>query len=308
MNLDDLKSQMLRDETQRAPQLAMDLIGEANVARNILQDINSAFSQLDDPQFAVPYHKACPIEGTTVDDYYYHILSLGPDRHFICGIHFEGLNMKSPFVQIAHSTFDPFRHLPEICALVASEFAVFQPQRLGLFSQPNLANLTPDVTCYSAAFETLRAQPLPPYYDLVDLQHEIDFEFYPEYAALYERLRSVTPEHPSHQESRESLSKAIRDDALFSVSIDGNPAGFFAARRDSDRYLNGYYVIEEILSEEYRGRGYAPALQRHAIEKIAAMPSELFYGHIDRRNIPSWKVATAVGRQPVYTAYWHPIR
>src|SRR4051794_18596119 len=106
MSDDALKADMLQSELKRAPLLALHLLGEDAVKINIAKELDRAFNQLADPNYSGPYKAACPITGASEKDYCYRILSLTDSHHFLCGIHFEGLNLKSPFIQIAFSTFD----------------------------------------------------------------------------------------------------------------------------------------------------------------------------------------------------------
>ena len=76
-------------------------------------------------------------------------------------------------------------------------------------------------------------------------------------------------------------------------------AGVIAAERRSEVFLSGYCVIEEILGGKYRGKGFAPAVQRMMIENLELQGDEMIFGHISLKNSPSLRTASRVGRSDV---------
>jgi RimJ/RimL family protein N-acetyltransferase len=223
----------------------------------------------------------------------------------IWGIHFEGRAVRKPFIRIVYSTFDPVRQLESLCEIAEFEFSLFAPLSISFFGAAGLP-YDVDTTVYSAPVLQIRDLEKPPHYQRVAVRPESDVSFYPEYEAMYAELRQTNIEPFSSQESRESLQQAVSEGLMFRILIDGDTAGFFGLRKDYDRYLSGYYVIEEVLSTRFRGRGVGAAAQRRAIEELAP-PPDLVIGMIDHRNVASWRTALRVGRKPVYSAYWFPL-
>lgn len=66
-------------------------------------------------------------------------------------------------------------------------------------------------------------------------------------------------------------------------------------------------VIEELLETPFRGRGFAPAMQRMFLERLADKDDRLVWGTIDARNIPSLRTAQRVGREIVFGNMFFPI-
>jgi RimJ/RimL family protein N-acetyltransferase len=285
--------------------MALQLLDGNSIRQNIKLSFQKAIEWTHSEAFSIPYHAACPVAGAAANDYLYRIQEYGNGEHIIWGIHFEGRNIFRPYVSVFASTFDPAECAVELAAVAAKEFKVFTPGRIAFFGRPGL-RFEVDTTCYATSVGTARTALLPDNYRRVQVHRLADIAFYAEYEEFYSQVYTISPEHPSSKETRESLQRAVDEETMFRIIVDNEYAGFLGLHRSTDRYLNGYYVIEEILAPKFRGQKLAASVQRHVIEQLADR-SALYFGHIDQRNIASWRAALSVGRQPIYSAYWYPI-
>ena len=76
-------------------------------------------------------------------------------------------------------------------------------------------------------------------------------------------------------------------------------AGIIAANNGSNNFLSGFYIEEEFLLEQFRGKHLASAVQRHLIENLPSDNNAMLSGTIHYENIPSLKTAMSVGRKPI---------
>src|SRR5581483_7487420 len=208
-------------------------------------------AQMEDYAAVQKYAELCPVAGADPVDYFNKIIELDGDRAICLVPSFENLDVERPFVLVNFSTFDVVDRLEEIWERAAFEYRTFRPVRLSFNGLPDF---DADIHTYASTFGELRARPYPSGYDRIALGAETNLDFYDRYAELYLRLKEKSPGHPSFQESRESLTRVMNDQGLFSIFVDGNWAGIFGARNEYERYLHGFCVIEEILAEEYRGQ------------------------------------------------------
>ena len=294
-------------ELQSAPPEVLRLLPAEQVRENLSAGISRAVEMMLDIESLARYQQVCPFEGATTNDYGNKLIELDGSRKFIAEINFEGLNITKPFVDIEYSNFDVLQSIDEVADAATSSYRIFSPARISFVGVPGLAAYQSDLTVYAALLGDLKALPAPPNFERVTLHPEFDLAIYPEYSAIYSRIRERTPDHPSSQESERSLERVIKDGALFSIIVDGEWAGVFGVRKERQRFLNGYCVIEEVLKEEYRGQRLGAALQRRAIDAIDAPPETVFFGQIDAKNPASYRTAMTCGRRAVYSSYWYQL-
>jgi RimJ/RimL family protein N-acetyltransferase len=289
----------------RVPRAALELQSTSEILETQQKMLDIVQGRMESVDFRKRFHAACPVEGATDDDYRMRLAEF-PDEHYaLWGIHFEGLIVRKPFVRVWFSTFDPLTALAPLVERARTDFAVFQPRLFSFFGPAGLP-FDVDTTIYAERITNLQSREKPKRYDRVTIAREATTEFYPEYEQLYEELAASSAERYASKESLQSIQAIVEENLMFRVLIDGHSAGFIAVRPDYDRYLSGYYVVEEILSPDFRGKGFAAAAQRHVIDAVPNS-TQLFLGQIDQRNEPSWRTAMSVGRKPVYSAYWSPM-
>ncbi|MBK7758715.1 MAG: hypothetical protein IPI35_20425 [Deltaproteobacteria bacterium] len=82
----------------------------------------------------------------------------------------------------------------------------------------------------------------------------------------------------------------------YDAHVDGQWAGFIAARAETFIGNDGWIVHEELLDAPFRGRGLAPALQRALVERLHEGRPGLVHGTIHFKNAASLATAKRVGR------------
>lgn len=303
--MSEIRERLLASEMTRVPPAALELQSASEILETQEKMLNIMRNRMESIEFCKRFHAACPVEGASDEDFRMRLAEFPEGHYALWGIHFEGLAVGKPFVRLWYSTFDPLTALAPLVERARKDFAVFQPRLFSFFGPAGLP-FDVDTTVYAETIARLQSCEWPDQYDRVTIKREGTTDFFPEYEHLYVELAAQSPEQYSSKESRETLESVTAQNLMFRIMIDGDAAGFIALRPDYDRYLSGYYVVEEILSRDFRGKGFAAAAQRQVIDTLPNS-SQLFLGQIDQRNIPSWRTAMSVGRKPIYSAYWQPM-
>lgn len=251
------------------------------------------------------------LPGRTPDEFAVRVVDAGSLGLVIAGIHFFGLDAQKPFVGVLAMTRD-VRSRAEIgalCTRLTAEFGVFQPRRIWLFV-PGIetaigrdddddahVDICPDQRLFIGHVPTLLAQPAPSGYERISLAAPSP-GMYQRYVDAYERLFAQAPQLRERLpvEQPDSLANCA---LCFEAWIDGAWAGLIAADAGDILGLSGHFVLEQILHANYRGRGLAPALQRHLLERLPQRGDHVLWGYVDASNWPSRKTAARVGRVDV---------
>jgi L-amino acid N-acyltransferase YncA len=133
------------------------------------------------------------------------------------------------------------------------------------------------------------------------MQPADDLSFYDEYASLYAAMHRERPALASEVpvEPFDKMRVYLEQKTLFHVIIDGERAGVMAALVDRFAGMHGYRILEKFLYPAWRGRGFAPAAQRHFAEALPDTTGEVLYGFIHPDNIWSSRAARHDGREDI---------
>ena len=128
--------------------------------------------------------------------------------------------------------------------------------------------------------------------------------FYDDYVDQYKILYDHSP-HLKNEvkvESLESLNEAAKEGLLFEIKINSMRAGVIAG------YVEDYFgkielcILEELLFEDYRRKGFGAYLQKEFAHKMQSR-FELLWGHISELNPSSLKTALKNGRKITEVEY-----
>jgi hypothetical protein len=277
------------------------------LGRNVgafLGDLNAA---LNDSEGLAKYADACPVAGATPIDYAPRLVELGSSCTVIARIHFRGLDLKFPFVDISAQTAP----LPDCLDPLFETFAVFQPKAVRCWRspwEPPLESGHQDLAVFAGHIPSLLATPAASTTDPVTLVPDPSLDSFDDYLLTYETLHRVEPGlvGMAAPEDRASLLSCFDGGGYFRVLVDGRQAGFVAARLDSFRLWSGWCVIEQVLKPAFRGRDLAPSLQRALFSRLDVRRAPSVFGTINARNTPSSRTALRVGRQLVEIATFLP--
>ena len=215
------------------------------------------------------------------------------------GIRFYGGDRTKPFVDVlAWSGPLAPRKLGEA---VRAEWAAFRPfaLRLLLPAEATVENAVLDQTLHAARVAHMAApQGGAKLALVVDIHHAAAFvaEHFATFAAQNPALASEL--HPA---SAEDLTDAQARGRVRFIEADQKLAGLIAFIPETLAFLPGWTVLEEIVAQQFRGRGLAAEAQRLLAQELAAQePAALMIGTIHRDNAASRKAAERAGRPAVF--------
>lgn len=308
-NTNPITNKWLQLEINKCPQFIIRKIGKENVLKSIQKDVEENMNYCSDDVAAKRFFDFAKIKGTSPEDYKYRHLQtrLG---EMITSIRFIGGDLNKPAVFLMYKDFElnSMSDIQEITTFISKEYAIFQPQRIRWYSKEietklidSHDSITGDLAYMAGFIEDLKKNPFPNHYEAISLVQTKTLHWYEDYVKTFEKIYKEWPAfvEMAQVESQETLNDLIPKKLLFDIHIDGKWAGIIAADQGSDSFLNGYYIVEEFLTEAFRGKNYAAAVQRHLIEKLPASNQEMLFGTIHYDNTPSLKTAFRVGREVV---------
>ncbi|MBY0412812.1 MAG: GNAT family N-acetyltransferase, partial [Bdellovibrionales bacterium] len=269
---------------------------------SIRQEIESLV-ELANPDVCLKRCERFNLSATRPEDYTERIIKLDESSFILAGIRFQGLDVSRPFVSVI-GNFKDLKNIPFslISELVKEEFKVFSPDSFHMnfpegLSIPSKNFMIDRYTVMGNIQEivSLELAAIPEKIELIGIKN---MNFYDEYVNEYESLYEKSPFLKTEVkiESLESLNDAGKEDLLFEIIIDGKRAGVIAG------YLEDYFgkkelcILEEILFERFKGKGFGVYLQKIFAGKMINR-YELIWGHISDLNPWSLKTALKNGRK-----------
>lgn len=296
-------------ELPNCPQFIIDGIGKDTVIANITKEVELNVSHCFESELAQKIIDYCQVKGATVEDCKSRQLKT-PLGEIITGIRFVGGDLNKPAVFIIHKDFElkNLNNIKLIGEFLAKEYAIFKPKRIRWYSstieKELIANnnfIAGDLIYVAEFIEKLKQQPLPKNFDKVKLVEATTINWHKEYTAAFEKICQQWPgfAEMAQAEDVETLQDLMKKHLLFEIIVDGQFAGIIAADNGTNSFLSGYYIVEELLLEKYRGKHLASAVQRHLIEKLASNNNEMLFGTIHYNNQPSLRTATKLSRKAI---------
>lgn len=282
-------------------------LSDSDLKLSITTHIVDEFKKFTDQDFAKDFHQYINRSDTVPNDFLYKIVEVDQERKLVTSIRFKGGDKLHPFVEIVSKNFDiRQQEWPQIAKLVGNNYKLFQPLSIRFFdgldtiSNEN-SEFTFDQWYLANQLSTLKNYKTGFNQDKFEFHIPADISFYENYEKAFQQLVEAGNDEEVlvQLESKESIQILVDKQLVICIYYDNEWAGFIAVDQINYKYFKGYCVMEEILLEEYKGKGLGKALQRKMIEHLPFKDSELFYGTIDHKNIPSIKTALANGRQKI---------
>ncbi|MGE0632442.1 MAG: hypothetical protein AB7O96_08550 [Pseudobdellovibrionaceae bacterium] len=192
---------------------------------------------------------------------------------------------------------------------------IFKPLHMQFWLNPAsaLANeleqkISPNLRYVVGTIGYIQTIPNPNNYEKVSFRSINDNSYRAWYEELYKDFHSNNEELkdwvPVNDE--DDMNACLKDRLLFLTCIENEKAGLIAAKRKDLLGKSGVYMTEVLLSKDFKGKGYAPAIQRKFIDELPK-DIELVWGTIDTRNVSSTKSAFRVGRRSIRSEFFVPI-
>jgi RimJ/RimL family protein N-acetyltransferase len=270
-----------------------------NIEATIFRDSETALRE---------YAEACPCEGAAPSEYGLREIELSPDLSVLAGIRFRGPDVDFPFVGVfAQSRFLSLEEIDAVVHRLSYEFERFRPRWVRLWSASGREDLRRcegargDLRVVADWIPDVMGRPRPAGWERVELELDPDARCFEEYVATYDEFFESFPKWRGRLqvEDRESLLECAREGALHCVRVDGEFTGVVAARSGQLRELEGWEMVDELLTEPFRGKKLAPAMQRLFLEQLDLGTNKIVFGTIEEENLASLRTALRVGRVDV---------
>lgn len=291
---------------------------ETELERNINKELDKNVESLFDDYLAEKFWQYAQITDTNAEDYKTKLIKLG-DLVIMVGIRFKGGNLNKPFINLIYSTQDINNQLiDEIADRLRLIYTKFNPKALRIYycasagylsksqTAKSLNKLDKDLGYFAGSLKEIRSLPKPSHYDRMVLQLATNLDFYDQYLQIYKELHEENPwtKEEIYHESREALQDSLENGLLFNVFIDNQWVGIITSYLDTAVGMYGYCVLEFALRKEWRGKGFGSVLQRHFAEVLDEKQTDVIFGTIAAKNLPSRYAVQRAGRIEIGSFYW----
>ncbi len=296
-------------EVTSCPSFFRKKLGNKEVERRLTNTILQNWAYYSDPKKSKAAFDYCGVEGAVVEDYCYRCLTceLG---EMVTSIRFIGGDLSKPAVFIMHKDFDLSspEEIRKVGRFLKEAYQLFQPKRIRWYSAMEEKELLEknsfiegDLCYFAELVSYLQTLPEPQNYDAVTLVPATSIDWYDQYVASFEELYAARPffREMARAESREVLEEMRAANLLWEINIGGEWAGIIGVCREEHWLLSGFVVYEEFLMAPFRGKRFAPAIQRQMIDLLDGEGLDMLYGTIHYLNLPSARTAMRVGRKAV---------
>lgn len=231
-------------------------------------------------------------------DYQEKIVSLSNGQKILCGIRHEGCDPEKPFVQLTPSfELRSPKEALKVYEEIRDQFSIFRPKFIRYWSafKDERVNLVGSIFMVAP---TQKIKKIPPWQEesRIELQAITDPSYYSWYLKHYKEFHQERPDLKTMVgiTPESTLKESLDQGLLFFALIKGERIGLIAAVRSPFLGLSGFYFNEILLSQKWKGKGLAKALQRKFIQEHAQ--EEIVWGTIDHSNLTSLGTARANGR------------
>lgn len=217
--------------------------------------ISNLKSRITERAISERYTESCPVAGVSAEEYMPKLLRLSPNCSVVAMIHFFGLDVSKPFVEIALRT----GKLPHSFNFIKAAFAPFNPGSVRVWLRPDEPapdSARPDLDVLLGDIASIKASPIPSNYEHIELDPVPVDDCYDDYCHTFEAVFQKNPSAQQYasKEDRASLQKCFDSGGFVHVHVDGKPAGYLAARPETFRYWRGWHVIDEVLHPDFQGK------------------------------------------------------
>ncbi|HET6512215.1 MAG TPA: GNAT family N-acetyltransferase [Candidatus Kapabacteria bacterium] len=279
----------------------------ANIAKGWSDFLSQIELRMHDRAFAEGFRQAAPFEGADAPEYNYRLIER-EGLIVVLSLRFKALSLTEPFIEVLLCDRVLDRDSLTLIRRVAKdEYSRFAPDRIRYFAldaRPLLPDDQEDFAFFVGEINEIRKRPRPRRYSDVEVRPSASLEFYPKLQKVYQELDRETGQELT-PEGRESLQSSLEQGLLYEAFIDGEWAGMISAHIMTERFLTGVFIVEEVIAEKFRGKGYAPAMQRKFIECL--QDGKLVFGEILWWNERSRKTALRVGREKCGATFFHHV-
>ena len=305
--------EIINHEFANIPQAVKEWISANEIHEKISQRVNIFFNRNFKDNFKIEEKNNDDISEVSETDFDTHITELGNGKFAVTVIETENdfQNDKSRILLIYKNFNMTEISLGELNK-IAKRYKVFNPEGIVFYetsinSEEN-SIFTAEAENISVAgkISNVRLLQVKDTYEKIQVEKIDNMDFYDKYSHEYDLFFKANPfmRNLIIKESFETLNDILTNGYLFKAVIDGQFAGVFAIIRHKTLYYNCYFIREEILFENFRGKNFASSFQRKVIEELNSGEIDFICGSIHSQNKASLRTAISCGRTQMETDYF----
>jgi GNAT superfamily N-acetyltransferase len=255
-----------------------------------------------DLSYAAEFAEVAPYSGEPPASYLDRWLALDTGGHVLVGPRYLGRDPDLPFMGVSAADRPLVATDAEaLTALARREFAAFAPRFVLLQTADDIGawpGTRPEQRQLVGLLGDLRARTTPPGLSAVPRS---DITVYDRYRRIFELDVQRDAAHARHTraETREDLQGLADRGLLLDVEVEGEWAGILAAEPDARRGVRGATVVELVLAQPFRGRGYGRHLSTLLARGVPLPDDQCLMGTIHADNLSAYRSALAAGRVDV---------
>jgi hypothetical protein len=301
------KEEFLKYGLNNIPERIINHLTENIALKNLKDQFESFYTYISDNDSAERYMRNANHKNKNADDYKIHLSDAGNNNFIMSGIFLNKAGYKNiPIVEIYGKNFDVFNNdeIDSVKKFLYSKYKAFEPEKISFFEiadseKERYLDFECETILVAGHINSIKKKDKPERYDKVFLERVYDFDFYEKYVSEYEQLKNENDIYIEKvkAEPMSSLQDAMNNGFINKIIIDGMFAGIFAVERTFFNFCSGFYIKEEILFREFRGKNFAAAAQRKMIDSLEASGNDFIFGTIVPENHASLNTAYKSGRK-----------
>lgn len=299
-------NKLVEYEINSIPEILCEWLSKEEIRDNITVVLNYFFNNKVNVESNGEFLPKMKFPSAVPEDFDTHILNLGKDKFVLSSISFrENYKGEIPFVEIYFKNFDMSELSQEELNFIEMRYKVFNPKWISYTENERNKNRIGtfrsevDTITMVGNIESLKPLRLQKNYDEIDVEKISSMDFYQQYSEEYDSFldnNEILRDNQVIKESFETLENVLHKGYLYKATIDNKLAGIIGILKKRQLYFKCFFVLEELLFEEFRGKGYGPSFQRKVIDYLPPNEHKIICGVISPLNIASLKTASKCGR------------
>lgn len=300
-------------ELNNIPEVVTEWLSKSHFERILNERLTKSFVGLNDSQNAKRVMEIVKHPEQNVENYKLHLISPGEDKFAVTSIRFQEADETfTAFVQVYKRSFDFCTLSKDEIQNIFKRYEMFEPTHIEFYANYGVDmdflfqyKVTLDQVVVAGHIFSLRKNPLPVRYNEIEIVPADDMKFYEKYSDEYDFFHNQNEINRTltRKETYETMNELMKIGCVYKVIIENEYVGIFAVQKSNILFLEGYVIIEELLFNDFRKKGYAPALQRKMIDTINANETDIIFGTIHSKNYASLDTATKCGRVKLGSFY-----
>lgn len=267
----------------------------------IAKELQKEFEELNNTKVKEARLNFFQVPNTTLSHYDEKIVKIKGKGNLICGIRHLNSNADNAFIDIKTDFYTSKKDLVEIYYThLQKTFKVFKPKYLRYYSKNAILSNEINLCCLVQKASIIKNEILWEKENSLNLISPINQAYYKwyvdEYNKFHQNNKTLKDKVPIN--SIAEMEESNQANLLKIVQYKGEEIGLIASLRKNYLGHNAIYFIDFLLKDQWKGKGFAKAIQRKYINEFAN-ENDIIWGTIDNANKSSMATAIANKRKAV---------